>query len=93
MMTWNVSAIVNLAGGVANLRRLLARTGQDVPDTAAVSMWKTRNRLPSAWTAPILYALVQRTPDLDLVDLMTDQPGEFDTDPAADPFADREAAS
>jgi hypothetical protein len=72
MLAWSVTAILQAAGGVAALRRDLARAGQDVPDRSVIAMWRARNRLPTQWSAPILHVLTQTTPQLVLRDLMVD---------------------
>ena len=87
MRCWNVAAVIETAGGAAQLRRLLARAGEDVPDNAAISMWKQRNRIPSQWTAPILFVILSDKPAVRVVDLMT-QPVASDIDL----FADEETA-
>ena len=74
MMGWDVNSIIDAAGGAGQLRRLLARADQEIPDNAAISMWKARHRLPSAWTAPVLYVLLKRDPNLDVLGLMVDLP-------------------
>jgi hypothetical protein len=84
MMVWNVAAILDLAGGAQNLRKLLARHGQDVPDSGAISMWKSRNRLPSGWSAQVLYVLAVQHRTVDLRTLLVDEPDadQADTDDA-----------
>lgn len=87
-VTWNVPQIIALAGGIAKLRHALALTGQRVPETAAMSMWKARGNLPAGWSAPILYALLQRNKDLDLQSLfVVESDEEINQALTGDPFA------
>lgn len=74
MLVWDVSAILEIAGGVARLRRALAQAGQEVPDRAAVQMWRSRSRLPTNWSAPIVFVITRDRPGLDVRQLMKDVP-------------------
>jgi len=74
MLVWDVARIIEIAGGVAKLRRDLAQAGQEVPDRATVQMWRTRARLPTAWSAPIVYVLMRDRPGLRVHQLMHDVP-------------------
>jgi len=85
MMVWNVAAILDLAGGAPALRKALARHGQDVPDSSAISMWKSRNRLPGGWSAQVLYVLALQQKRFDLRELLVDEPESEATDQAANP--------
>jgi len=86
-VAWNVSRIIDLAGGVAKLRHSLALAGQRVPETAAMSMWKSRGTLPAGWSAPILYVLLQRNKNVDLQTLFVVEPDVEMGDLTGDPFA------
>lgn len=70
MIVWNVAAIIETAGGASQLRKLLARAGQDIPDNSAISMWRSRNRIPSQWSAPVLFVVLGYRPNIRVTDLM-----------------------
>jgi hypothetical protein len=72
MVVLDVPHILELAGGPQALLQLMAKhSPQDLPNYAAVQMWRSRNAIPSRWTGLVLYSLIREGHDF--MTLTTDE--------------------
>jgi hypothetical protein len=74
MVAWDVDSILDAAGGVDRLQNLLLRYCGRAPAYNTICMWRLRRRLPSEWSAAIVYALMrtQQKPFKSLISFETD---------------------
>lgn len=56
---WNADAILDAAGGAAELRALLDKHRFPVPTADTVYMWRNRGKVPQRWIPTILYVLIK----------------------------------
>lgn len=57
MKVLSVSKVLELAGGPANLQRLMYRAGQPFPSFQTMTNWQARDSLPGWWAGAIIYTL------------------------------------
>jgi len=55
---WDVDRIIDEAGGVQELVKLLQDRVGNAPGQNTVSMWKIRGSIPSQWLGAIMYILL-----------------------------------
>jgi hypothetical protein len=56
---WNADALLDAAGGAAELRGLLSKYKFPLPLPETVYMWRSRGRVPQRWIPTILYVLLR----------------------------------
>ena len=57
ILDWDTDAMLNLAGGVGAMRRLLREHGFPVPEPDTAYMWRSR-RIPHRWIPMCVYVLL-----------------------------------
>jgi hypothetical protein len=57
MKVLSIHKVLELAGGAANLQKLMYRAGQPFPSFQTLTNWQARNSIPGWWAGAIIYTL------------------------------------